>query len=187
MAVGVNDQTRPGAAEMTEARCHVRRISTEELDIFRRIRLEALQCEPDAFASTYEDWLKFSDAEWRAQMIDPIFVAFDDGQPVGLMGLKRLVPRKMSHRATLIMVYLRKEFRGRGLARELLETVVAHATSENIVQIELGVRADRARAIRFYNNVGFTMIGCIPRGYLDTLTGFDEILMIQELEPVHPN
>lgn len=166
---------------MTQAKWQIREVSVAEMDAFRQIRLEALRCKPQAFASIYGDGLKLPDAEWEARMNIPIFVAFVQDQPVALMALKRLEPPKMMHRATLMMAYVNKSFRGSGLAGELLDAVIHHAQSKRIAQIELGVRADRKQAIRFYKNAGFAEIGNIPQGHEDAGGAFDESLMARRL------
>lgn len=86
----------------------IRRLSADEVDIFRRIRLEALSQESASFANVYEDWIRFSDEEWRQHLDQPVFVAFLDGQPVGMMGLRFHLARRFSHRATIVSVYVRK-------------------------------------------------------------------------------
>lgn len=166
---------------MAQTTWQIRRISTAEMNVFRQIRLEALRCEPEVFASVYTDWLKFSDAEWNARMNIPIFVAFVEDKPVGLMALKRLTPPKMMHRATLMMVYINRRFRGSGLAAMLLDAVVSFAENNGITQIELGVRADNASAIRFYLSSGFIRVGDVLHGYADARGIFDEMLMIRQL------
>lgn len=167
---------------METASWQIRTISPREVDVFRQIRLEALKSEPGAFASVYEDWVRLSDAEWRERMNIPIFVAFSERRPVGLVALKQLQQPKMMHRATLTMVYVNKSFRGSGLASALLNTTKRYAEENGIRQIELGARADRAAAIRFYQRAGFNEIGTVPQGYLEDGLEFDEILMVKRLD-----
>ncbi|MDQ1199185.1 GNAT family N-acetyltransferase [Agrobacterium sp. SORGH_AS 787] len=159
----------------------IRKISDGEVDLFRQIRLDALKNEPNAFASRYEDWDGFPDAEWRKRMTVPIFVAFAEKQPVGLMALKQLQPPKMKHRAKLEMVYVNEGFRGTGLGGALLCKVVQFAEQQGIKQIELGVREDRAGTIRFYRRAGFMQIGKVPQGYIEDGVEFNEILMVKRL------
>lgn len=180
MAMGLV-KVQIGGASMAQARWQIRQVSTAEMDLFRQIRLEALQCEPDAFASVHADWLKFSNEEWNARMNIPIFVAFVEDKPIGLMALKQFTPSKMMHRATLTMVYVNKSFRGSGLAGQLLEAVIIYAKSKKIAQIELGVRGDRKPAIRFYTSAAFSEIGNVPNGYVDSNSAFDEVLMVRQL------
>jgi ribosomal protein S18 acetylase RimI-like enzyme len=170
-----------GEALLPRTGWQIRKISDGEVDLFRQIRLEALKNEPNAFASRYEDWDRFPDAEWRKRMTIPIFVAFAEKQPVGLMALKQLQPPKMKHRAKLEMVYVLKRFRGAGLAGELLCEVVRYAEQHGMKQIELGVREDRAGSIRFYRRAGFVEIGTVPQGYLEDGVAFKEILMVKRL------
>ncbi|CUX70973.1 MULTISPECIES: GNAT family N-acetyltransferase [Agrobacterium] len=160
----------------------IRTISPGEVDVFRQIRLEALQSEPGAFASVYEDWVGLSDAEWRERMNIPVFVAFAERRPVGLMALKQLHQPKMIHRATITMVYVNQRFRSSGLANALLDTTIRYAQQHGMRQIELGVRANRAGAIRFYKRAGFREIGTVPQGYVDDGLEFDEILMAKRLD-----
>jgi len=46
----------------------VRRILPQNLDLFKTVRLHALQDSPSAFGSTYQREVNFSDEEWRARI-----------------------------------------------------------------------------------------------------------------------
>ena len=43
----------------------IRRIGADDVEAFRRIRLEALREEPSAYASSYEDSVVLTDEDWR--------------------------------------------------------------------------------------------------------------------------
>ncbi len=59
----------------------IRHLGPEDIDIFRRIRLEALRSEPAAFASSSEDWEGLPDAEWRRRLtVNAVFVDFHEGE-----------------------------------------------------------------------------------------------------------
>lgn len=159
----------------------IRRIGPDEVEIFRQIRLEALQREPEAFASTFEDWALLSCDEWRRRLNEPVFVAFQGHVPVGLMGLRRERPRRMAHRASLVMVYVRSTLRGQGLAKRLLDTVIEFGRSIGLKQLELSVNAKNPAAFRFYQREGFVEVGRIPAGYLDHGREVDDVLMVYRL------
>lgn len=159
----------------------IRRIFPDDVDVFRSIRLEALRTEPSSFASRYEDWVVLPVEDWRRRLNDPVFVAFSGDEPVGIMGLLRQRPSKMSHRATLVMVYLRASFRGSGLARKLLDVVIDFARHEKILQLELAVSAENPGAIGFYHREGFCEVGRIPGGLLDGGREVDDIIMVRRL------
>lgn len=160
----------------------IRLLGPDDVDAFRQIRLEALRTEPDAFASTAEQWEALSQDEWQRRLTDnPVFGAFGEGEIVGIMGLWRERPVKTAHRATIIMVYVRKDRRGSGFALHLLNAVVDHARQSGIRQLELTVSAENPAAIRFYEREGFGQIGRIPGGFLQGEREVDEILMARRI------
>lgn len=161
----------------------VRRLSVKDVDVFRRIRLEALSHEPFSFASVFADWAQLSDRQWRQHLSQPVFAAFLGGQPVGMMALRFELARKMVHRARLVSVYVRKGKRGTGIASNLLQEVVDHALAHGIIQIELGVSAANSAAICFYERHGFVEVGCIPDGFLGHDGKHDELIMVLRLAP----
>lgn len=160
----------------------IRRLSVDDVEIFRRIRLEALSRDPSAFASVYDDWVGLPEEEWRDRLSEPVFVAFLNDEPVGMMGLSRYRPRKIAHRAILVSVYVRKRARGTGIAADLLAAVSDYARSRGIAQLELAVNAENAVAVQFYRRHGFVEVGRIPDGVLDGGREIDDIVMVRRLD-----
>jgi GNAT superfamily N-acetyltransferase len=161
----------------------IRLLSAGDFDIFRRIRLEALRAEPGAYASTFEEWESLPDDEWRRRLTEnPVFVALQGDDPVGIMGLMRQRASKMAHRATLIMVFLRADQRGTGLASALLKKVEDHARAQGIRQLELAVTAENLQAFRFYRRAGFAEIGRVPGGFLHEGREIDDIMMARRIQ-----
>lgn len=166
---------------MKEQSMKIRRLGRDEVDAFRHIRLEALRCEPDAFASSYDDWALLSADEWRQRLEDPVIVAFQNDEPVGLIGLHRERPRKMAHRAQIVMVYVRKNWRGSGLAKKLLDVITNYAQETSVTQLELTVSAENPIAMRFYKREGFTEIGRVSGGIIHEDREIDDVLMVRRL------
>ncbi|QND44543.1 GNAT family N-acetyltransferase (plasmid) [Rhizobium lusitanum] len=166
---------------MGAERILIRRIASDEIDVFRRIRLEALRCEPASFASRLEDWEMLPEKEWRQRLNDPVFIAFSKGEPIGIMGLVRFRPHKMAHRAVLVRVYVRKSERGTGIAVDLLDMISDYARHLGILQMELTVNAENAAALRFYQRHGFIEFGRIPGGLVDGDREIDDVIMIRRL------
>ncbi len=166
---------------MENDRTTIRRIDATEVEAFKRIRLEALRAEPSAFAASHEHWATLSTEEWVARLSDPVFVAFQGDEPVGLMGLFRQRAGKLAHRATIVMVYVRKSLRGKGIAGDLLSALADHARDIGIRQLELTVSAENPTAIRFYQREGFTEVGRIPGGLLEDDREIDEFVMVRRI------
>ncbi|WP_026791980.1 GNAT family N-acetyltransferase [Pleomorphomonas oryzae] len=159
----------------------IRRIDATEVEAFKRIRLEALRAEPSAFAASYDHWATLSTEEWVARLSEPVFVAFEGDEPVGLTGLFRQRSSKMSHRAIIIMVYVRQGLRGSGVARDLLKATADHAREIGIRLLELAVTAENPAAIRFYQREGFIEVGRIPGGFLHEGREIDDVMMVRRI------
>ncbi|MEO9781303.1 MAG: GNAT family N-acetyltransferase [Sedimentitalea sp.] len=159
----------------------IRQLKKDDVAAFKAIRLEALEMEPAAYASSVEEWVSLSDDEWASRLHMPVFVAFKSGEPVGVMGLLRQKASKMKHRSTLIMVYLRDSARGQGLAESLIDAVARFAAESGVLQIELNVSSENGRAIRFYERNGFRAIGLIPAGMIQDGAEVDEVIMARRL------
>ncbi|WP_108503064.1 GNAT family N-acetyltransferase [Paracoccus indicus] len=154
------------------------KLEAEDLAVFKAIRLESLRMAPTAFANTFADWSSLSDEEWLDRMKIPVFAMLKGQEPVGIMGLMRQRGEKRSHRATIIMVYLRESERGSGLASDLLQAVMAFAKECGVRQFELNVNHTNARAIRFYERHGFERVGKIPAALIDDGRKVDELIMV---------
>ncbi|MCM5555155.1 GNAT family N-acetyltransferase [Pleomorphomonas sp. NRK KF1] len=155
----------------------IRRIGADDVEAFRRIRLEALREEPSAYASSYEDSVALTDEDWRNRMREPVFLAFRADEPVGLAGLVRQGASKMVHRASIVMVYVRKSQRGTGVADGLVDAVIEEARAMGIVQLELAVTAENLSAVRFYLRKGFAEIGRVPGALMHEGRELDDSLM----------
>ena len=160
----------------------IKHLEEEDVDLFRRIRLEALTREPQAFASTAADWARLSTAEWQARLTaNAVFVALDGAEPLGIMGLMRERASRLAHRATIIMVYVRASERGGRLAEALLDTVTREARAMGLKQLELAATVENVAALAFYRRQGFAEVGRIPSGFLHEGREMDEILMMRRI------
>lgn len=129
----------------------IRLLSSDEVEIFKAVRLEALRLEPDAYSSSYEKWASLSDGEWGARFARcSVAVAFDGDTPVGVMGI---LPDGTA--PELVMVYLRASHRGSGMAAQMLDRLCDLARSRAARRLVLVVRDGNRRAIRFYDKSGF--------------------------------
>ncbi|QUS36838.1 GNAT family N-acetyltransferase [Falsirhodobacter algicola] len=88
------------------------------------------------------------------------FVLREDGRPIGMGALKRLDP---SH-AEIKSMHILAEERGRGLARLMLDHLLAEAAADGIAQVSLetGAQPSFAAARGLYERGGFAV--CPPFG-----------------------
>lgn len=142
----------------------VRILTDHDAAALWHIRLEALQREPHAFSESV--------AEHQARSVEKVATqvgasresfglgAFLDARLVGILRFERAQREKNRHRASLHAVYVTSEYRGRGIARQLLTEVLRLARSQQgLEQVELSVSSEQAAAKRLYESFGFTCYG----------------------------
>lgn len=166
----------------------IRRLTPDDVEAYRAIRLEALTLHPAAFTRTAEDFALQAVVDLAAVLDKLAFFGAEspDGQLVGIMAFDQGQKRE-AHRGWLLQVYVRAPWRGTGCARALLDAVLEHA-SAHVLQVHLGVAADNLPALRLYRGAGFELYGTDPRFMKVDGRYIDEHLMVRFLDryPVPP-
>ena len=149
---------------MTE-QIFLRELSAEDAEAFFELRLKGLKEEPDAFTSSYEESLSEEIASVRSKITAGpnsfVVGAFDGTRLIGVTGLYRYKEStKVAHKAVLWGVYLLPEYRGKGIAKKVLRTVLEKArTLVGIELVHLGVNPANKPVVKLYESVGFTKWG----------------------------
>ena len=77
----------------------IRLLTEKDWQIWRSLRLEALQNSPETLASSYEEAENFSQEEWEDKLTkSDIFGAFIDNKLIAAVGFRRLNRLKTMHR-----------------------------------------------------------------------------------------
>ncbi len=137
----------------------------------KQLRLDALQAEPSAFASSYEDELAFSDDVWLARLNTAYardgnltFFAEVEGVLVGMAGAHWSSKAKLRHVAEVYGVYVRPDRRGRGIASALMRRLLdALRAMQQIEKVNLTVNATSEPAVALYSGLGFAIVGTARR------------------------
>ena len=149
----------------------VRRITADDWELMRDVRLAALAEAPSAFGSSYAREVAFTQAQWRGRFSERsvTFVAYDsaDGPagesadfpaggvvPAGLAGVY-----VEDTAADVVSVWVRPAFRGRGVGEALIDSTAVWATSRSFPALYLWVIETNAPARRLYARCGFTPTG----------------------------
>ncbi len=86
----------------------------------------------------------------------------------------------MQHRGKLFAVYVRPEYRGQGIADQLIDIIINHAKSR-VIQLHLTCTTANESAVKLYQKHGFKIYGTEPRSLKIDYDFFDEHMMILEL------
>ena len=165
----------------------IRPLTKADAAAFRAQRLEGLAEAPEAFGSAYEDEILRSDEAFARRIPDAppsaIFGAFQGETLVAMTGFLVHAGRKECHKAMVWGVYVRPAGRGQGLAKRLMQAVIAHARSvEGLEILQLGVGLYNAPARALYGAMGFEVYG-VERHALKLADGrtIDEELRVLDL------
>ena len=160
----------------------IRRLEPGDAALYREIRLEALQRNPEAFGSTFErengqplSW--FEAAISRAD----IFGGFLDGRLMGVAGFAAQEGTKHAHKGLLWGMYVRGAARKSGLGKKLVAAVLDQARGR-VEMVQLAVVSENEAARRLYAAMGFVEYGHEKRALKQGGRYFDEVLMVKFLD-----
>ena len=152
-------------------------LGINELKDFRTIRLSALKNAPKMFGSTYVVEIdKPAIFFENCLSSSTVFGAYHKNKIIGLATFTQEAGIKFSHKAHLSSVFIEPEFRGRGVAGQLLEEVLEYSKKQ-VEQILLTVADDNKPAIHLYEKLGFQTYGIEAKALKDNGVYIDEVLM----------
>ena len=158
----------------------IRRLTRDDVDAYRAIRLEALADYPESYGTSPQSFAT-RPLEALQAMMDrmAIFgVVTESGALAGIVAYARDDGERETHRGWLLQVYVQPEMRGTGASLALLEAAVEHARRE-VIQLHLMVGAHNAPAIRLYEKAGFRTYGTDPRCLYVNGRYVDEHMMVR--------
>lgn len=156
------------------------RLGLAQAEAYRALMLEAYAAHPDAYTSTAAERAALPLTWWQARLKDePAAVAVVLGVEAeemlaGAVALLFEERDKTRHKSSLVGLYVRPRFRGRGVGDALVESVLATARARPGVRlVQLTVANHNAAAKRLYQRHGFVEFGVEPYamavgdGYVD--------------------
>lgn len=159
----------------------VRKLEINDWEVFKKIRLEALELEPQAFGDSYSVLTKKKENYWKKELSNRKQVwygAFDNDLIVGIGSIKFVKKLKFDHIAHLSGIYVQKEHRGQGVGKLLFKTRIEEAFKNPYIRkIKLIVNLNQENAIGLYKSFGFKVVGKMEKEFRIGSDYFDAYLM----------
>ncbi len=151
---------------------------------YQELRLKALKINPEAFGSTYEREVNFTQkmVEERIRPTEDNFVlgVFDDQNVLlGIVTYMRETSMKTAHKGNIFGMFVAPESRGNGLGKLLLQELVRKVKQTNgLEQINLTVVSENLPAKKLYSSIGFETYGVERNALKSNGVYYDEDLMV---------
>jgi len=146
----------------------IRFLTADDAAEWKRLRVEALERDPQAFSASLEEYqsLSIDEVKRRLWSAEDAFVlgAFDQGRLLGMAGFYREKGPKTRHKARVWGVYVTPEARGKKVGRRMMDTLLKRGAGiGGNEQILLSVATTQVAAVGLYRTLGFEPFGREPR------------------------
>lgn len=145
-------------------------LHTGNVDQYRSLMLLGYEESPTAFTSTLQERATLPRLWWENRLKpdvvtgDIVFGAYFGELMTGAVGLSTDYRVRTRHKATLFGMYVHPDFRGQGIATDLIDELLEYAiTSPQLAEIQLTVTEGNTPARQLYRQKGFNAWGREPR------------------------
>lgn len=158
----------------------IKAINENQLDDFLKIRRDSLLLDPPAFGADPNPQMDREKTRRDLQAKNEenfILFYYQQQQVAGMLGLMRFTKVKVRHKAYIWGVFVYPQFRGQGIARQLMEEAIARARKiVGLEKINLGASHTSDAALALYEGLGFKAYGRERRAMKWEGEWIDEVL-----------
>lgn len=147
---------------------------------YKQLQIDAFSSDPEAFSTTFKEAITYPDSHWEDKLTEPnrilLFAKYNE-QLIGMVGahLKR---EDGGDVVVITGMYVKKRFRGQGIARKLLEEMQNAIDKKfKAAKMKLWVCEAQKPAIGMYQQMGFVEVGRKEDAIENEEGYLDEIIM----------
>lgn len=166
----------------TEEIMKLRRLDSNDLDLYRRLRLEAVSVDRRTLITTAGEERRKPDEEILKVLAEHcVLAAFDGEEATGMATLMRHEGERRHHVAEVLWVFVPPKHRRRGIAKTLMIELETYAKGVDIEYVELHVVSDNSSAINMYIALGYKQNGTLPAAVKIDSNYYDGIYMVKKI------
>lgn len=148
----------------------IKKLTKDDVDDYRNIRLEALYNNPDSFVTMYEEEATKTIDRFRERIpVDNnsfILGVYQNKDLVGIVAFDRESRIKVRHKAYIRSMYVRPKYRKQGIGKLLLNELITRAEAvEELGILLLDVITNNISAKQLYLSFGFQTYGIEKMAY----------------------
>ena len=146
----------------------IRKLDENESQLYKKIRLEAIQTESTMFRCNTPAEADLTDAQWQERIKHPraVFGLFENDTLIGMTSILLLNDKE----GYLGQSYIRKSYRGLGLSVLLYKARLAWASRLQLKQLKVSHRESNTISKAAIQRSGFTYSYQEPANWLDGTT-----------------
>jgi len=145
----------------------IKKLTLAMWEQYKKLRLQALATEPQAFGASYEKESTMTDDEWKEKVTgfltdnrSPLLLAIYNDQLVGMIQASFESNEKFRHIAHLFSFYINPVYRGKHIGKLLLTAILAEIQKRRgIIKVKLNVNPNQESAVHLYESFGFNITG----------------------------
>ena len=162
----------------------IRKLTIEDGEALWGLRLRALEDNPEAFASTYEETLKRGKEQFIQRIHpreDAFYLGAFDPALVGMVYFRQDEGRKSHHKGHVLSMYVQPESRGLGVGKALLQEVITQSHRlPGLEQLHLMVVTSNEAARALYRSMGFEVYATVLQAFkLDNQYWHEELMVLR--------
>jgi len=141
----------------TQGNYSLRRFLPADWALYKAIRLEALQADPQVFGSNFDKEFEYPDQQWRDILENParaFFGLFEGRELIGCTGIATL--KENERQAILVASYIRREHRGKKLSRLFYQARLDWAKAKGFDSVIVSHRVSNEVSKAANQRFGFT-------------------------------
>ncbi len=151
----------------------IRKLTADDADAFRELRVEMCAAHPEAFGQTPEEVAATTEEKYLEWMSPSdtfpekfVLAAFENNRLIATVAFRREDSIKERHRGWIWSVYVRPDGRGKGISKRLMQIVIDESRKmAGLEMLTLTVAVTQTSARTLYTALGFFTTGLNLHGY----------------------